>query len=543
MVDAAGSIPRKIGRYEVVREVGRGTMGVVYEARDPTRARAVALKAIDAEVASASGAVEDFEQRFFEEARVAARLSHPNIVVCHDVGKDESTGTLFIVLEYLRGLTLAERLKAGALRWPDAVEIVAKVSRAIDHAHQAHVVHRHLKPSNIMLLESGEPKVLDFGIARVETVWLKLTAAGSSLDSPLYMSPEQTLGPEADAHTNIFSLGSILCTLLLGRPIFAASSTPEILGRITRDAPPPLSRLVHGVPPAVDDVVARAMAKAPADRYENARLLAEDLEDILASHPLRHAGTHDDLLAHIGAHHELPAEIPRANDALDELHSLVGSPGPTEASTLRSVAGATASRQPRALPLLMFLTVLVVLMTVAALLGAFLRHRQQPAPPLPAIVAAEVSVARASARPSSAQTSRATVASTRLVPVVVERKKAARTAAPTRTTGGKSTLHVTIKHPLKSGRLRLFIDGRLAFETPLSAKVKKKMIAFRSYGEEIEKTLEVAPGPHDVRVVAIWDHNEKTESLSARFEPNATRELAVEIGGLRKHLSLEWRTH
>src|SRR6185295_11516763 len=137
------------------RELGRGTMGVVYEAEDTVLARTVAVKTIDLGFTTGEGTSSEFEQRFFTEARVAARLSHPGIVVCHDVGKDAASGKLFIVFEYLKGQTLADRAAEGPMDWRDALDVVVQVARAIHHTHEHGVVHRDLKPANIMLLAPG----------------------------------------------------------------------------------------------------------------------------------------------------------------------------------------------------------------------------------------------------------------------------------------------------------------------------------------------------------------------------------------------------
>ena len=281
------------GRYIVRRELGRGTMGVVYEAEDPVLARTVAVKTIDLAFAAGEKAQADFERRFFTEARVAAQLSHPGIVVCHDVGKDATSGRLFIVFEHLKGRTLEARAAEGALAWRDALEVVVQVARAIDHAHQHGVVHRDLKPANIMLLDraaggaagaraEATVKIMDFGVARLESLGQRLTRTGQAFGSPLYMSPEQALGQPSSSRSDIFSLGSVLCTLLLGRPWFDAPSLPKIVDRVAHDDAPRPSTLRSGLPASLDAVVAKALAKREADSYASASDMAEDLEDVLA---------------------------------------------------------------------------------------------------------------------------------------------------------------------------------------------------------------------------------------------------------------------
>jgi eukaryotic-like serine/threonine-protein kinase len=193
------------GRYITRRELGRGTIGFVYEAEDTVLARTVAVKTIELVFDPGEKARSGFEQRFFTEARVAARLSHPGIVVCHDVGKDPASGKLFIVFEYLKGRTLADRAAEGPMDWREALGVVVQVARAIHDAHEHGIVHRDLKPANIMLLDAGASgaaaarapaavKIMDFGVARLESLGPRLTRTGQSFGTPLYMSPEQALG-------------------------------------------------------------------------------------------------------------------------------------------------------------------------------------------------------------------------------------------------------------------------------------------------------------------------------------------------------------
>jgi serine/threonine-protein kinase len=275
-------------------------MGVVYEAEDTVLARTVAVKAIELAFEPTEEARSEFEQRFFTEARAAARLAHPGIVVCHDVGKDSGSGKLFIVFEYLKGRTLAELAAEGPMDWRSALAIVVRVARAIQHAHEHGVVHRDLKPANIMLLDAGTGggsaaraeatvKIMDFGFARLESLGHRLTRTGQSFGTPLYMSPEQALGQRSDTRSDIFSMGSVLCTLLLGRPWFEAPSLPQIVRRLVHDDPPHLAILRPDLPASLDAVLGMALAKSAEDRYASAADMADDLEDILAGRSASHA--------------------------------------------------------------------------------------------------------------------------------------------------------------------------------------------------------------------------------------------------------------
>jgi len=278
-------LPRVIGRYEIVREIGRGSMGVVYEARDASLMRRVALKTMSREAFEPAVRTE-FEQRFHQEARAAAGLQHPAIVVVYEIGTDPATNAPYMALEYLRGLTL-ERVvaEAGRIEWRKALGIVGRLAEALGHAHAQGIVHRDMKPANVMILGSGEPKIMDFGVAKLQAS--QLTAQGQVFGSPAYMAPEQALEARADARTDIFSLGAMLFELLTGERAFGRGSVSEIVMRLANEHPPAPSSLVPGIPAEVDSITAHALAKDPSQRYADAKALGEDIEDALAGRPLR----------------------------------------------------------------------------------------------------------------------------------------------------------------------------------------------------------------------------------------------------------------
>ncbi len=281
-------VPEKTGRYEIRRELGRGMMGVVYEAWDPSLNRVVALKVIRLFFATSGDEQASFERRFLAEARIAASLSHPGIVVVHDVDRDPESGVLFIALERLEGEPLSKVMAENRRPpWRQALGIVARVAEALAYAHQRGVVHRDIKPANIMRLPSGEPKIMDFGLAK-HAHGQELTGSGHFVGTPLYMAPEQVLGLPIDGRTDLFSLGAVAYTLVTGQKPFAAESVPRIMAKVAHQHPPPPSSLNPELPPAADYVIERAMAKAPADRYPDGQALAEDIADVLADREPRH---------------------------------------------------------------------------------------------------------------------------------------------------------------------------------------------------------------------------------------------------------------
>jgi hypothetical protein len=279
--------PAAIGRYQIVREIGRGAMGIVYEARDSSLMRPVALKTLSLAAAIPEEGRAQFEKRFYQEARAAAGLQHPCIVVVYEIGTDPATAIPYMALEYLRGRTL-DRVVAedGRLPWTEALRLVGRLADALQHAHAQGVVHRDMKPANVMVLASGEPKIMDFGVAKLEAS--QLTAQGQIFGSPSYMAPEQALDARTDSRCDIFSLGSLLHEMLTGERAFPGRGVTEIVMRLAREDPRPPSERVPDLPAAVDAIVARALVKDPAGRYPTAQALAEDIGDALAGRAPRH---------------------------------------------------------------------------------------------------------------------------------------------------------------------------------------------------------------------------------------------------------------
>ena len=280
------SLPQTLGRYRIEAIIGQGAMGVVYRAVDPLIDRRVALKVVRLPFAATAEERTLAEQRFLREASLAGNLSHPNTVVVHDFGWDETYDVPYIALEYLEGRTLTDVIASGPrLDWREALRITARLAEALAHAHQQGVVHRDVKPANVMLLPSGEPKILDFGIARTSSA--ALTGASDTWGTPAYMSPEQVTGALVDARSDLFSLGALCFEMLTGQPAWQGENVPQIVARIAFQEPPRATRLVPQLPAEVDVLLARALARDPQRRYPDARAFAEDVTDLAAGRPLR----------------------------------------------------------------------------------------------------------------------------------------------------------------------------------------------------------------------------------------------------------------
>ena len=276
-----------LGRYQIRGRIGRGTMGIVYRGYDPVLAREIALKTVELSPALGASEREAFLARFFQEARIAAKLLHPNIVVTHDAATDDKTSVPFIAMELVAGGSLSERMeREGRLSWQEASRLVVRLARALDYAHREGVVHRDVKPANVLLTTEGVPKIADFGIAKMQDA--HLTQTGAVIGTPYYMSPEQLEADEVDCRSDLFSLGSLFYAALAGRPPFLGPDLATITRQVLHKNPEPPSEVVSGIPRALDGVVARALAKEPKDRYSTGAELAQDLERVIRGEaPLR----------------------------------------------------------------------------------------------------------------------------------------------------------------------------------------------------------------------------------------------------------------
>lgn len=345
---------RRLGdRYELGETLGRGGMAEVLEGRDLRLGRRVAVKVLRPDLAKDPA----FQARFRREAQSAASLNHPNIVAVYDTGEDVlgdggiSVTVPYIVMEYVDGQTLRQLLSSGRRLLPErALEITAGVLAALDYSHRHGIVHRDIKPANVMLTRTGEVKVMDFGIARaLADASATMTAASAVMGTAQYLSPEQARGEVVDARSDLYSTGCLLYELLTGRPPFTGDSPVSVAYQHVSEAPIPPSHIDPAVPPALDGLVMRSLAKSPDDRYQTAAEFRADVDRAIAGLPVTAA---------------VPPVSAGIAGSIGAPTAFVGSLG-SPMSAVRSVEPLPARRSPW---MWIGLILLIVLVAVGALL-------------------------------------------------------------------------------------------------------------------------------------------------------------------------------
>jgi serine/threonine-protein kinase len=491
--------PKVLGRYEIRKELGRGMMGVVYEAHDPDLGRLVALKTIKLAFAIPEADKAAFEKRFMAEARAAAGLSHPGIVVVHDVGRDAARNTVFIALEYLEGHTLAELSSTGPpMDWRQALRITEKLAEALHHAHQKGIVHRDIKPANIMLVaSSGLPKIMDFGIAKLPAS--TLTTAGEFFGTPSFMSPEQAGGEIAlDGRSDLFSLGCVLYQLVTSRRAFDGETLPAILMRVMKDDPVLPSQAIPGLPGPLDAVVRKALAKEKGQRYQTGQQMAEDIRDVLANRPPRHAGGGGAVAA--------PERTPDTADVDVPTRPTPGAATGRLTDMIDAAAGTSVMREGPRVGMRRRNKLLIAAAAAGSFLllaGAAAIYLFVPRPGQPAKLALPIPV---------------------LPPVV----------SPAR-------MEVALQHSLESGSIKVWIGDDPVLEKPIEGRVVKKVLGFRQYKGSFNGTVNVPPGDQLIRVQVTGEGFSGSKRIKGAFASGLNRQLRVEVTAWpKRELELSW---
>jgi len=520
---------QRIGRYEILDELGRGAMGVVYRARDTQIGRIVALKIILTK-SGPPAEVEHYKQRFQREAQAAGRLSHPGIVTLHDIAED-AHGQPYIVMEFIEGTPLSLlHGPAAPITLDRLLDIGIQVAQALDYAHRAGVVHRDIKPENIMITPAGRAKITDFGIAKLAGA--DLTQEGMSLGTPSYMSPEQIRGSAVDARADIFSLGAVLYWMCTGQKPFAGESVTTITFQVVFQDPARANSLNPSLPADLDRIVSRCLAKNAADRYPSCGELAADLQALRAGRTLaspRPSGPPSvERAAALSPAPQQPVS-PRGDTTLP-LDAPVEKARPAPAPTT-AIPPTLISSPPPASSAGKWLAIAVTVLLAGAGTAYWLSQRPQDIRPVsPArnpSVAVPVREAPAPAVPPPAPGPAKNSAPDRAdsLPPAVARPPAS-AGTPVATT----TLRIVCKHNFQSATLEIYVDNALFYRAMLRGKEERHIV--KHYEGRFEDKRPIPVGHHAIRV-RVFSFREKyddQDSVSGEFPGTEGRTLVVEFG-------------
>ncbi|MGA2629667.1 MAG: serine/threonine-protein kinase [Terriglobia bacterium] len=569
---------KKFGRYEVVEELGRGAMGVVYKASDPTIGRMVAIKVLSLDDRPEEGGPSSREI-FMREARAAGRLSHPGIVTIHDALEDEATKSSYIVMEYIPGQTLEKILfstpRIGAEK---TLEIIRQVAEGLEYAHRNQIIHRDLKPANIILTEDGRAKITDFGIAKIAAQGVMRTVA--VMGTPAYMSPEQVAGGEIDARADIFSMGILLYLMLVGEKPFMGD-TAAVMFKIVYEDPVLPSKVNPLLTPALDYLVLRCLAKDRVKRYSSAREFLDDLDDVRQGRPLRsqarvpasevHTAERTmaaslPLISMVSGSVSTPATTPptapgpepvpapvapvtmppapvaAAPATPPHLAAVPAAPSPAlasaEVAAAAPVTAAPLEKKKSATPVVVIAGVVLAAVLVA---GGIWIKRGTEAPPQTETSKATPAPAKTS--PSRPKTSPKTQAANLKAPPAAESKAASaeKTPAAAPAAPGRSvTLYC--KYDFQEATLQVQSVGGTIFLGSLTGKKKKKILGLAGggYGGELLQVLTI---PADAKELTVRVYNADSSinvlnKISAT--PPSDQASVLKVTPSRDHLNLEW---
>ncbi len=594
---------KRFGRYEIIAELGRGAMGVVYKARDPKIDRFVAVKAISLSTQNPEEERE-YRERFFHEAQAAGRLLHPGIVTIFDTGEDPEGHIAYIVMEYIPGQSLDRMLSEKSKKLPleQALLLTEELAEALDHAHGQGVIHRDMKPANILVTPEGHAKIADFGIAKMNLAYR--TLRGQVLGTPAYMSPEQLEGETVDQRSDLFSLGAILYRMLTGYGPFQGNSTATVCFKVANRDPIRASALDPELPPELDAVIARAMAKEPSQRYQRG------LEFALDIHELRERGQA------LNRTPERPAWFPGSRVSQSQPKQQVSN-APSAANYASAALFKTLSEAAKKVPpfiqrqinpqwrlpqwrLPAFRVGLIISVAMLALtLFVYHHHRQSSlnkthavtpspvvAPAATVATAAETATASPSLQPASlpaelqndptpplteskrtapleakksqsktasksagedTQPSASSVTTISDSTNAVEDSPRAVVEAPKPVSYpakpvADSTLDIEIEHHFSEADLSVWVDDKLTYDQPVHIQTKKHWNPFRGNVKETE-SLRIASGKHRVRVRvrSTSDKYEQTETVVGSFAKNHPATLLISFQGHARDMQLEFQ--
>lgn len=487
-------------------------MGRVFLALDPNLDRNIALKVMAPLQLADPDERAVLERRFLNEARAAARLHHPGIVMVLDADTDAASGSSYLAMELVEGRSLKDLLReSGRLPAATVSDLGVQVARALDHAHRAGVVHRDVKPANILVSPEGRVKVTDFGIAKVASQSMTLT--GQILGSPFFMSPEQVKGVPVDGRSDLFSLGSILYQCATGELPFAGETLAAVTYKVTQVDPPPPRSHVPDLPSTLEAVIERALQKDPARRFQTGADMADSLEAVAREPGLAAGSVRDSEPDTEADRHPDVSGGSTGSDAGKPVAGPASVGAPSISRTIRPRAGI-----PR-LPLMVGGVALSLL-----LFGLFV-HRAGNPPDPPAGPGVEVGDPgrRDPTRPAAGDGANAVEIPETIEPPPVP----------------SATLRITYLHRLTRARLSVSVDGQAVWSRDVD---RPGGILKRVSGRRVEGSIPVPPGPHtiEVRVTAQPRDIDLREVVQGTFREGEVRRLRVGLNPVTKNLKLSW---
>lgn len=522
---------KRFGRYEIVAELGRGAMGVVYKARDPQIDRMVAVKTVSL-FGQEPEEEKEFRLRFSNEAQAAGRLHHPGIVSVFDVGEDPDNRDPYIVLEYVSGESL-QRILAREKKLPlsRALKLAEELADALDYAHEQGVVHRDIKPANILVTDDGRAKIADFGIAKLNLA--HFTLPGRVLGTPAYMAPEQLSGEGSDGRSDVFSLGVILYVLVTGHSPFPGSSATTVCFKVANREPVAASALDLALPPQLDAVISQAIAKNPEERYQRGSEFARDLRQLQDAYK--------------------PGST---TISLQAVPSLASRSAASRARTGSHVAGVAAVEDAgKVVHHILFKAPLrdlilggaTVLLLVILAVQSKLFVNRPGANSEGDVNQSEVLDARST---NAAPPTEHATDMDRPAPRTAKsfrtkaRVKAPPTPRPVREIVVPSAmLELAIQHQFKDATLSLYVDDKLAHTRDLHGGAQKKLVLFNGIKGVESETVKLPAGLHTLRLrVVSSDHTtDLSRTISADFAGGADKTLQVTFDKHNTVMRLDWQ--
>ena len=524
-----------LGRYELVAELGRGAMGVVYKARDPRIDRFVAVKTINLVGASAEEALE-YRERFFQEAQAVGRLVHPGIVTVFDVGEEPESRTPYIVMEYVDGPSLNALLseRGGKLPLETALQLTEQLAEALDCAHGQGVVHRDIKPANILVNSSGQAKITDFGIAKLNLA--HLTLPGHVLGTPAFMSPEQLNGESLDGRSDLFSLGVILYNMVSGYRPFQGNSVTTVCFKLANHDPLPPSAMDPDLPHGVDAIILRAMAKAPAERYQRGLEFALDVREL--KERLSKNGVKEPTAARTKT-----TGTRAVNARAEVMQRLLHRAAEWGGAMWRNIV--SQFRTTWRIPARQRLAAVVVIALGTMVFALSWRRESYTPVQSPQTVHNPVRSSRNNVAPAESPR-KVTVASalagpSRPVPASVVHAPAAK--PKTAPHADSSTLLIGIDYPFEDGTVSVLSDSRVVYSHALKGDAKKRLGLFHTVQGRDLGTIQLSTGEHQlgVHVQSNGAAYDELKTVPIELGKGETRTLQISFHGHHKDMHLDLR--